>query len=61
MALFPVMSLAILAAVESLLAAGACEESDVGDVTVGTLARTRGHFLKPNRAVVNKLTKNGVN
>ena len=41
-ALFPIIGLAYLAAVESLLAAGAGEEGDVGDTAVGAAARGHG-------------------
>ena len=41
-ALFPVIGLAFLAAVMSLLAAGAGEEGDVGDTAVGAAARGHG-------------------
>jgi len=49
MALFPIISLAFLAAVESLLAAGAGEEGDVGDTAVGAARGHGGHageFMK---------------
>ena len=42
MAFFPIIGLAYLAAVESLLAAGASEEGDVGDTAVGAAARGHG-------------------
>ena len=45
-ALFPIISLAYLAAVASLLAAGASEEGDVGDTAVGAL-RGHGALVKP--------------
>ena len=43
MALSPIIGLAYLAAVESLLAAGAGEEGDVGDTAVGAARGHGGH------------------
>ena len=42
-AFFPIIGLAYLAAVESLLAAGAGEEGDVGDTAVGAARGHGGH------------------
>ena len=42
MALFPIIGLTYLAAVESLFADGAGEEGDVGDTAVGAAARGHG-------------------
>jgi len=42
MALFPIVNLTCLAAVVTLLAAGAGEEGDVGDTAVGALAVCHG-------------------
>ena len=52
-ALFPIIGLAYLAAVVSLLAAGAGEEGDVGDTAVGTARGHGGHAeVDPKQIVV---------
>jgi len=47
MALFPIVNLTCLAAVVTLLAAGAGEEGDVGDTAVGALAVCHGFDEEP--------------